>query len=271
MTEDAASALRGVEKTMLLPLWGRYSESIREHGLLHDSECLRLVEYLGIDFSVISSEQLSMSRLAWVARALNVVRELRSITEKGGDLTVLNLGCGLDTAFHGFVSDSVRWYDIDFPGVIALKKRLFPESDRYRLIPGSVLEESTYRRIEIQGRPVVLAVGLLYYFNADEVAQLLEIIARRIGQAAMILEYCSARGLEMGNRLVLKNSSDSVMKWSIESADELYTLSKAVRGVESYPLFQHVIPLLNGEEARQAELSDRLAIMSFAKLLLKRI
>ncbi|WP_319562924.1 class I SAM-dependent methyltransferase [Marispirochaeta sp.] len=269
MTEDAASALRGVEKTMLLPLWGRYSESIKEHGLLHDSACVRIVESLGIDFSRVSSEQLNMSRLAWVARALNVDREMRGITEKGGVLTVLNLGCGLDTAFDGFASDSVRWYDIDLPGVIALKKRLFKESDRYRLVPGSVLDESTYRKIEIKGRPVVMAVGLLYYFNADEVTQLLEIIVRRFGQAEMILEYCSARGLEMGNRLVLKNRSDSIMKWSIESADALYALSKTVRGVESYPLFHHVVPLLRGEEARQAAMSDQLAIMSFAKLFLQ--
>ena len=53
--------------------------------------------------------------------------------------TVLNLGCGLDTRVYRVDPPAtVCWYDIDLPGVIALRRRLFAERAGAHTIAASV-------------------------------------------------------------------------------------------------------------------------------------
>ena len=46
------------------------------------------------------------------------------------DAVVLHLGCGLHSrAFRLAVPEGVRWFDVDLPQVIALRRQLYSESD----------------------------------------------------------------------------------------------------------------------------------------------
>ena len=47
------------------------------------------------------------------------------------DAVVLHLGCGLDSrAFRMATPEGVRWFDVDLPHVIALRRQLYSESNR---------------------------------------------------------------------------------------------------------------------------------------------
>jgi O-methyltransferase involved in polyketide biosynthesis len=52
--------LVSVQKTRLLPLWGREVESQRPHPMLVDEAAVRIVNELGYDFSTIAAR---MSRI----------------------------------------------------------------------------------------------------------------------------------------------------------------------------------------------------------------
>ncbi len=56
------------------------------------------------------------------------------------DGVVVNIGCGLDSRFSRIDNGRVRFYDLDLPDVIGIKRRFFEETDRYHLIPSSVLD-----------------------------------------------------------------------------------------------------------------------------------
>jgi hypothetical protein len=61
---------------------------------------------------------------------------------------VLHLGCGLDTRFHRMAPPpAVRWYDVDYPEVIELRRRLFPERPGYAAIGSSVTELAWLDRV----------------------------------------------------------------------------------------------------------------------------
>jgi len=56
---------------------------------------------------------------------------------------MLHLGCGLDSRVYRIDPPaSVRWFDVDYPEVIALRRHLYPERAGYRVIGSSLADLS---------------------------------------------------------------------------------------------------------------------------------
>lgn len=94
---------------------------------------------------------------------------------------VVNLGCGLDTRFRRIDDGRLHLYDLDLPEVIALKRKLVEETDRYHLIGQSVLDPRWMDRLTAEQTDpfLFLAEGLLMYLPADGVrALILELVSR---------------------------------------------------------------------------------------------
>lgn len=161
--------LTGVEKTMLIPLWGRYSETKKWDGLIHDTKCIEIVEANRIDFTEIEKEQHPANRIAWFARAWNVDNEVKQLLHDTSNATIINLGCGLDTTYYRLNLDTITWYDIDLKNVIDIRQEIFSPNEHIQLISGSILDDELYSEIESSGVTIVIAVGLLYYFSNEQV------------------------------------------------------------------------------------------------------
>jgi O-methyltransferase involved in polyketide biosynthesis len=55
--------------------------------------------------------------------------------------TVVHLGVGLDTrVWRVDPGPGVTWYDVDYPEVIDVRRKLFPDRTNYRMISSSVTE-----------------------------------------------------------------------------------------------------------------------------------
>jgi O-methyltransferase involved in polyketide biosynthesis len=270
MTGEEKINFDGVEGTMLLPLWGRYTESKKENGLIKDRKCVEIVDRAGIDFKDFAEKQNPASRLAWVARAWNIDFELRGpAADSAGEITVVCLGCGLDTAFFRQDLPAVTaWYDVDLPRVIEARRSLIGEAPRCIAVAGSVLDPETYRGIRVRGRLVVIAAGLLYYFTETEVRRVFENIAALAASssvpATVIIDYCSARGVDIANKAVVAGIPGARMIWSAEGEDDIRRLHPRICKAETYPVFEKIRPALAGADAKMAEMSDTLKIMSFA-------
>ena len=50
------------------------------------------------------------------------------------DGVVVSLGCGLDDRRRRVDNGTVRWFDLDLPEVIELRRRFLDETDRMRFI-----------------------------------------------------------------------------------------------------------------------------------------
>ncbi len=266
MDETDAGALKSVEKTMLLPLWGRYTESKKENGLIRDEKCVEIVERMGLDFSGIQKQQHPLTRLAWVARAWNTDCEISRLVKEKGEITVVCLGCGLDTSYFRLSHDQLHWVDIDLPNVIKIRERLIGTQKGVTMIPGSVLQSSSFKGIKVKGYPVVLAVGLLCYFTRAEVKKIMENIAGTACEATLILDYFSEEGVQISNKIVLQSHPEVRMTWSAENPGEVCALHPGLRLVEGYPMFQKIFPFLSEEQQAMACVSDRRKINSMAAI-----
>jgi O-methyltransferase involved in polyketide biosynthesis len=256
--------LEGIEKTMLYPLWGRYSESIKPDGLIRDEKCVELVEKNGIDLSQVAKGQHAVNRLAWMARAWNTDAELRKILAVHPASTIVSLGCGLDTTFFRIDNAQIAWYDVDLPEVIAVRRQLLGEQERSIPIAGSVLERATFARLTGGANTIVTAFGLLYYFSEEEVKVILENISTIAGKVTLIFDYCSQLGVAMANKMILGNCGGVRMIWYADDVRSLHALSPDLTVIENYLFFSKIFPLLKGQEAQFAMQSDLNNISSIA-------
>lgn len=52
----------------------------------------------------------------------------------------LNLGCGPDNCFERVNNGRMLWFDIDLPDSIAVRKRVYEETERRKMLGADVLD-----------------------------------------------------------------------------------------------------------------------------------
>lgn len=264
-----AAELGSVQKTLLLPLWGRAVETRKAHPLLIDETAVRIIAAIDYDFAVIARNIGAITQLAWIARSLHTDRTAREFLQRHPDATIVNLGCGLDTTFERVDNGRLRWYDLDFPDVIELRKRLLPDRERRRLMAGSLLEDAWLGQLEGGDAVLFIAAGVLYYLQESEVKALLIRLAGAFPGAELVFDACSPRGLKVANQKVIKAGGmdeSAMLKWGLRRAKEMGSWDSRIRVLADYPIFRTVKGGLSLGEKIGTALSDALGIMSMVHL-----
>jgi O-methyltransferase involved in polyketide biosynthesis len=212
----ATDTLRDVPETLLLPLYNRAVESQRPDAILRDERAMDLVQRLDYDFSRFGPGHVSHPIRARVMDDI-----LTAFLARHPDAVVMNLGAGLDTAFERVDNGSVRWYEVDLPESIALRRQFFEASDRYRFIEGSALDFAWMDLVLPDTPLMVLAAGLLMYFTEADVKRLITTLAARFPGAEMqfdtITRHFSAQSLAGKAQMPEGSFTLPPMPWGINT------------------------------------------------------
>jgi O-methyltransferase involved in polyketide biosynthesis len=187
-----------VEWTNLVTLYLRAYESRSRRPILGDQTAAEAVDRIDYDFKRIYRNSLPGANQYLVTlRAKQLDDWCSDFLARHPDAVVLHLGCGLDgRAFRLVPPPSVLWFDLDQPAVIELRRQLYDESDRYRMIGSSVTDPAWLDQIPT-GRPtLVVAEGLLMYVPESEVRQLLERLTDRFDSGEMLFDTTRTAAVE---------------------------------------------------------------------------
>ncbi len=224
MPDKMGVELGNVQKTLFLPLWGRATESRKEHPLLVDPTAVRILDEADYDFGAIAAGISELSRMAWIMRSICVDRAVAAFLKEHPQATVVNIGCGLDTTFERVDNGKLRWIDLDLPDVIELRRRFVHESERRRFIAASFLDEGWLDEIQT-GQPVFfIAAGVFYYFEAGEVRSFLVRLAERFPGSQILFDVSSPLGIRVANRVVIRQTGldeKSFLKWGLRSPKDI--------------------------------------------------
>jgi len=269
MTGTHTIELGGVQKTLLLPLWGRAVETRKSRPLLVDEAAVKIIASIDYDFSAIARNISVTTQLSWIARSLHADRTLREFLERHPQATVVNLGCGLDTTFDRIDNGHLRWYDLDFPDVIDLRKRFFPDSDRRHSIASSMLDEGWLREVEIADAVFFLAAGVMYYLQESQIKALLIRLADTFPGAEVLFDACSPLGRKMANEKVIKAGGmdeSAMLRWGLRRAKDLQSWDNRIAVIAEYPTFHNMKHGRSIKEKWAMFLSDILGIISMVHL-----
>lgn len=206
------------KETLLATLYARALESRSPNPILRDEMAEAAVQKIDYDFARLKVDTLSIAMRAkqfdlWTAEFL----------ADHPDATVLHLGCGLDSrVFRLNPPAGVHWYDIDYPEVIELRARLYPERPGYATIGSSLAELGWLAQIPRVYPAWILAEGVSMYLSAEVMNALLSRLTEHFPGGAIAFDAISPLATRMakGNRS-LRATGATFGGFSVSDPEEL--------------------------------------------------
>ena len=165
--------LTGEKETLLITLYAKALDSRSKHSILGDRKADEMVNMIDYDFESLRGFG---NGNVMVVRARQLDEWVREFLRSNPDAVVLNLGCGLDTRVTRIrPPPRVSWFDMDYPEVIAERRRFYSDAEGYRMLESSVTEQSWLEKVPA-GRPaMIVAEGVLEYLTEEKVGSLLSL------------------------------------------------------------------------------------------------
>lgn len=213
--------LGAVQETLLIPLYMRARETLRDDAIIRDPRAVEIVRGLDYDFRRFDT--------AWrvqldVAIRTEILDQLVSdFVGRHPEALVVNLGAGLDGRFWRLDNGLVRWVDIDLPDAIELRGRYYSQSSRNRFLARSALDPRWFDEIGYApGQPTLLvAEGLFCYFEEPQLRTLLADVAQRLPGAELVFQSISPRYVGRQDRVPAINRTRAEFRWGVHSGREL--------------------------------------------------
>ena len=193
-----------VQETLVIPLYGRKMCTERFPNLFRDETALQLMEKIDYDFSELEARSRStMQQFGFLEAAMrqnDLAIEVRDYLSSHPEAAVVNLGCGLDNTGRSCDNGRCRLYNLDFPGVIAVRDALLPAGDREENIPCDLNDFSWMEKIDGSKGAVFFAAGVFYYFPKDQVKALVQAMAAAFPGGKLVFDAAGKSAV----RLMLK-------------------------------------------------------------------
>ena len=219
--------LTGAQETTLATLYGKAIESRKPDTILDDREADRALQRIDHDFSRLRIRRSDHSSLAVRAKAYDIW--VRQFVDRHPVCTVLHLGCGLDTRVYRVdPPPTVRWYDVDYPDVIDLRHRLFPQREGARTIAASVTDPKLLDGIDGDTPVLVIAEGLTPYLRAVDGLAMLRRITQHFPAGELLFDGYGRWGVRFLQRYGCVKASGAQLDWAIDDPREL---ERAVPGL----------------------------------------
>jgi len=218
-----------VEWTNLVTLYLRAYESQSSQPILGDHAAAEAVERIDYDFKrVHRAAQPWWGQYLVAFRAKKLDDWTTDFLRRHPDAVVLHLGCGLDTrAFRINPPPTVQWFDLDQPGVIELRRKLYDETDAYRMIGSSVTDPGWLGQIPARRPTVVVAEGLLMYITERQVRELFARLIGRSGGGELLFDTSSPSAPWLS-----KLFTHGIVKWGIRDARDIEVWHLGLQFVE---------------------------------------
>lgn len=261
--------LGSVQKTLLLPLWGRAIETQKQNPLLVDKKAVSIINSISYDFTVISKNIVKSTQYSWIARSIYFDKKIKTFMDVCPEATIINIGCGLDTTFDRVDNGKIHWIDLDLPDTIDLRKKYMSESSRRHFVPKSVFDKSWYDSIERKNNVMLLIAGVLYYFDENDVRGLFNDFHTFLPGTEIIFDYASRIGIKIANKKVLEKGGmdkSAYLKWGIHDILEIEKWNSHFKVISHKPMFKEYKKNYSFIKRIGMNVSDKLRIMSLAHI-----
>jgi len=200
--------------TYLLTLYGKALDNRAKNPILGDwfaDEVVRKIDYDFGELRIVRGTDTSVP-----VRAKHLDGWTREFIAANPVSTVLHLGCGLDSRiFRIDPPATVRWYDVDYPEVIELRRRLYPERHDYVMIGSSITEHGWLDEIPADRPVLVVAEGVLQYLSEQEGIALFGWITERFSGGQIIFDAYSRLMVRLVSQLFVLKRAGTSLRWGI--------------------------------------------------------
>jgi methyltransferase (TIGR00027 family) len=183
--EKQMNTITDISETLLIPLYARALETQSKNPLINDKKAVEITEQLNKTFATSNSrlhQRLAKGKIRITAnkkltaflalRTRKFDRYCQEFLNHAPNGIIVELGCGLSSRFSRIDNNTVEWYDLDLPEVIAIRKQFSQETQRNHMIAASVLDTQWMKQLPTKKNIIFIAEGLLMYLHEDDVKSL---------------------------------------------------------------------------------------------------
>lgn len=210
-----------VQETLLVPLWARARECLEPTPVLNDPKSLEILNRLDYDFSRL--EAARASQLGCCVRGAQVDSWVRAFLRDHPDGTVIELGVGLNSRFERVDNGRARWFELDLPDTMELRREFFEDTDRRTLLSGSATDDDWIERVrgETQGPWFIASEGVLVYFRPEQVRTLFTRMADALPGALFAYDSMTPLVLRHQRRHDAMRYFEAEFTWAVGDAREV--------------------------------------------------
>ena len=218
----------GPPQTMLATLYAKALDADAPRPILGDLYAKAAVARIDYDWERTSvNARRAPSVAIRTAHFDNWTRQFLAVYEEA---VVLHVGCGLDARVYRVdPGPGVRWYDIDYPEVIGLRERVYPDRMNYRMLPASVTDPSWLADIPTDRSVLFLGEGLTPYLARDDGLALLRRVVDRFPSGEFQFDAFSTFGIRSQVINPVVRRSGSKLRWAINGPGDIVDAVPGVR------------------------------------------
>lgn len=167
--------VKGVPETMIQTLYASAKETSKENPKIKDEMAVSIVKQLDYDFS--QADQDKTMRSGVIARTIVLDKMVEEYLNTHKDTIVINIACGLDTGCYRMKGKYVRWYNLDLPETMNIRKQFLKETGPIYQIAKSAMDESYRDNIQYHGENILVIIeGLTMYLSENDIKKMFSII-----------------------------------------------------------------------------------------------
>ncbi|ACL16450.1 class I SAM-dependent methyltransferase [Methanosphaerula palustris] len=245
--------LKKENETYLITLYGKALDSRTKNPILNDTFADAVIRKIDFDFEKLKTPK--GAEVSLPVRAKHFDGWTREFLAAHPDSIVLNLGCGLDSrVFRIDPPAGIRWYDVDLPDVIELRRHLYPECHDCFLIGSSVTDPGWLDSIPGDRPVIVVAEGLLQYLTEQDVIALFSRITGKFPKGQIIFDAYSLNMIRFVMLLAAARRSRPSLLWGMGDPRKLETAVPRLRLVTeiSFLTMPELVERLSPSRARRA-------------------
>lgn len=215
----------GVPETMIQTLYARAMETCKKNPKIKDEIAVEIVSKLDYDFFNAKKDKTMSSGV--IARTIVLDEMVEQYLSAHPNAVVVNIACGMDTRCYRMKGKYLRWYNIDLPETIQIRKRFLTENGPVYQIAKSAMDTSYTNEIEYYKEDVLVVMeGLSMYLNEADVRQMFSIIEKTFQSATVLIETMSPFVVQHVKEKSIEGSN-AKFTWGVKNGKELQQLLPA--------------------------------------------
>ncbi len=227
------------KETMLITLYGRALQSRSPDAILPDKWAEDAIRRIDYDFAKLKVGP--RAAFLFASRGAQLDLWTREYLAEHPGATVLHLGCGMDSrAFRVAAPPGVRWFDVDYPDVIELRRRLYPQRPDYHTIGTSLADLDWLDAIPRDRPAMIVAEGVTMYLTEGVLKALLHALTGHFPEGWIAFDVHPrqlVRWLQRSNFNV--RGTGATFQWGLGDARDITRLEPRLERVADVRATRH--------------------------------
>ena len=209
-----------VNKTLFIPLYGKSYVS-KKGIIIKDPDAETIWEQEAFPIKGKSKSKWLAYNMAMRARVFDDWTD--EMIRDNKDALVLHIGCGLDSRCRRVKEKSRLWIDCDFPDVLEIRKKHYPETDDYKMMTLDASDADQINALPDSDKAIVVLEGISMYLTKEQVNSFFKALKNKYSSIHILMDVYTEFGAKASKYKNPINDVGVTTVYGIDNIEDVLT------------------------------------------------